>query len=108
MAIGIVMRMAHVIINMPGPFPEAKQGNKYLLAVTDWFTKYVEALVMKNQDAKTPTKVVVSFFLILKVTYLQVFFTALESRKTHKIPFQSQSDGQSERYIKTLRRKKTI
>ena len=36
-----------------GPFPEPTQGNKYVLAVTDYFTKLVEIFGFPDQSAVT-------------------------------------------------------
>ena len=36
-----------------GPFPESTQGNTYVLAVTDYFTKWVEIFAIPDQSAAT-------------------------------------------------------
>ena len=43
-----------------GPFPEPTQGNKYILAVTDYFTKWVEILAIPDQSVATCAKIILN------------------------------------------------
>ena len=43
-----------------GPFPESTQGNKYVLAVTDYFTKQVEIFAIPDQSAVTCAKIILN------------------------------------------------
>ena len=45
---------------MLGPLPETDQGNRYILVVMDYFSKWVEALAMPEQSAETVTHVLVT------------------------------------------------
>ena len=109
--------LERVCIDIVGPFPQSNQGNRYALVVTDCFTKYVEIYPMPNQEAATVSKVLVcEFFTRFGVPeYLHsdqgtqfesALFaevcTLLGITKTRTTPFRPQSDGQSERNIKTL------
>ena len=38
---------------MLGPFPESTQGNKYVLAVTDYFTKWVKICAIPDKSTVT-------------------------------------------------------
>ena len=40
-------------MDIVGPFPRTKQGNKYLLTLMDYASKYPEAIPLKRVDAKT-------------------------------------------------------
>ena len=111
--------MERVCVDIVGPFPESTAGNKYGLVVTDYFTKYVEMYAMPNQEAATVASVLTrEFFSRYGVpNYLHSDQgTQFESKlfaevcnllgicKTRTTPFRPQSDGQSERNIKTLSR----
>ena len=43
-----------------GPFPESNQGNKYVLAVTDYFIKWVEIFAIPDQSAATCAKIILN------------------------------------------------
>ncbi|VDK43760.1 unnamed protein product [Taenia asiatica] len=46
-------------IDIMGPLPLTKGGNRYILVMVDYFTKVAEAEAMKAQDAET---VALTFF----------------------------------------------
>ena len=111
--------MERVCIDLVGPFPESIHGNKYALVVTDYFTKFVEIFALPNQEATSVATVLVKeFFSRYGVPHFlhSDQGTQFESKlfaevcdllgisKTRTTPFRPQSDGQSERNIKTLSR----
>ena len=111
--------MERVCVDIVGPFPTSSRGHKYGLVVTDCFTKFVEIYPMENQEASTVARIMTrEFFSRYGVP---IFLhsdqgTQFESKlfadvcellgiaKTRTTPFHPQSDGQSERNIKTLTR----
>lgn len=109
--------MERVCIDIVGPFPVSGRGNKYALVVTDWFTKYVEIYPMPNQEAETVAQALTREYFSRYGVPLELHSdqgTQFESRlfqeichllgihKTRTTPFRPQSDGISERNIKTL------
>ena len=111
--------MERVCVDIVGPFPVSTNGNKYGLVVTDCFTKYVEIYPIPNQEAVTvATTLTKEFFSRYGVPTLlhtdqgtqfesvvfQETCRLLGIKKTRTTPFHPQSDGQSERNIKTLTR----
>ena len=55
-----------------GPFPISSLGNRYLLVVTDCFTKWVEVLPLSNMRTKTIAEVFVSE-IVLDMEFLWKF-----------------------------------
>ena len=109
--------LERVCVDIVGPFPASDSGNKYALVVTDCFSKFVEMYPMPNQEAATVAHLLVrEYFSRYGVPrYLhsdqgtqfesKLFAetcTLLGVTKTRTTPFRPQSDGQSERNIKTL------
>ncbi len=45
-----------VAIDIMGPISSSRYGNKYILVVIDYFSKYAEATPMRNQEAVTVAK----------------------------------------------------
>ena len=56
--------MQVVAVDILGPLPESTAGNSYILVVGDYFTKWLEAYAIPNQEAITVAKkqVVLLFF----------------------------------------------
>lgn len=43
-------------IDYIGPFQETKKGNKYIIAATDYFSKFPEAMAVPKNDAQTTAR----------------------------------------------------
>ena len=109
--------MERVCLDIAGPYPVTQNGNKYILVVTDCFTKFVEAYPMPNIEARTVATIVVEQFISrygtpmhihsdqgtqFEAEMFQVMCDMLGVQKTRTTPFRPQSDGQSERNIRTI------
>lgn len=55
--------LERIATDIMGPLPETERGNKYILVVADYFTKWTEAYPLKNMEAQTITEVLVEQFL---------------------------------------------
>ncbi|KAK9391717.1 gypsy retrotransposon integrase-like 1-like [Crotalus adamanteus] len=49
-------------LDIYGPFPESRQGHSHILAVTDYYTKWVEALPLLKRDAFSVAKGLASLY----------------------------------------------
>ena len=109
--------MERVYLDIVGPFPVTPEGNKYILVVTDGFTKFVQAYPMKNMESRTVADILVREFITIfgnpmhihsdqgtqfEAELFQKMCELLGITKTRTTPFRPQSDGQSERNIRTL------
>jgi hypothetical protein len=52
-----------VAMDILGPLPLTDRGNKYILVLGDYFTKWVESYPIPNMEAKTIANVFVSHFV---------------------------------------------
>ena len=52
--------MQRVAVDILGPLPVTSMGNKYILVMADYFTKWVEAFPMPNMEATTVARTVVA------------------------------------------------
>ena len=115
--------MERIALDVFGPLPVTQHGNKYILVVSDYFTRWVEAYPLPNQEASTVAKVLVNEWvcrfgapdvihsdqgknfeshLFAEVCHL------LGMEKTRTTPYHPQSDGLVERFNRTLRMLLTI
>lgn len=106
-----------VQMDILGPFPTSSTGNKYLLVVSDCFTKWVEAFPLKNFRANTIAEVfvnqVISRYGVPSELHTdqgrnfdsRVFYelsSLLGIKKTRTTPFHPQSNGLVERQHQTI------
>ena len=54
--------MGRVATDVLGPLPKTETGNEYILIAQDYFTKWVEAFPVPNQQATTVAEVLVNQF----------------------------------------------
>ena len=109
--------LQRVALDILGPLPTTEQGNKYILVVGDYFTKWTEAYAIPDQTAETVAKVFVNEFVCRYGTpetlhsdqgrqfesgLFQEMCRLLEITKTRTSPFRPQSDGMIERFNRTL------
>ena len=109
--------MDRIAIYILGPLPVTEAGNKYILIAADYFTKWVEAFSLPNQEARTIADVLVKEFVCRFGVLLRIhsdqgrnFESALFTeichlkgiKKTRTTPYYPQLDGMVERFNRTL------
>uniref|UniRef100_W8B595 RNA-directed DNA polymerase n=1 Tax=Ceratitis capitata TaxID=7213 RepID=W8B595_CERCA len=106
-----------VAMDVAGPFPMSKQGNKYVLVVMDYFSKWPEVYPIPNQEAKTVADAFTNNWVTrygapielhsdqgrnFESAVFQEMCQILGIRKTRTTALHPQSDGMVERFNRTL------
>jgi hypothetical protein len=108
--------MQRIAIDMLGPLPLTESGNKYMIVVTDYFTKWIEAIPVPNQEAATVCEALISFISRFGIPgeihsdqgrnfeglLVKMLCERFSINKTRTSPYRPQSDGQTERFNRTL------
>lgn len=100
-----------------GPLPLTPRGNRYILVVTDYFTKWVEIFALPDQTAVTTAECILNEVIARygcpyeihsdqgrnyeSIIYAELC-RLLEIRKTRTSPGNPKCNGQTERFNKTL------
>lgn len=106
-----------IAIDILGPFPRTKDGNRYIVVVMDYFTKWPECFAVPNQTAEVVLSPLINEvfcrFGVPQVIHsdqgrnfeadvFQSVLKILGVEKTRTTPLHPQSDGMVERFNRTL------
>ena len=104
-------------IDIAGPYNTTAEGNKYILVISDYFTKWVEAYPMPNMEATTVAEILVTQFISrlgvpmiihsdqgrnFESKLFKQMCKLLGMKKTRTTPFHPESNGLVERFNRTL------
>ena len=109
--------MQIVAVDILGPLPQTNSGHKYILVAGDYFTKWVEAYPIKDQEAATVAQKLLDEMFCrfsppqqlhsdqgrqFEAGLITELCQLLHIEKTRTTPYHPQSDGQIERFNRTL------
>jgi len=109
--------LERIAMDIMGPLPETPRGNRYIIVIGDYFTKWKEAYPLPNMEALSIAKVLVSEFICrfgvpdsihtdqgknFEAKVIQEICHLLGVTKTRTTPYHPQSDGLVERFNRTL------
>ena len=109
--------MERIAIDISGPYHVTKKGNKYILVVSDYFTRWVDAFALKSTEATHVAEVLVNRFISIFGVPLQLHSdrgsnfqskvfqevcNLLGIQKTRTTARRPQSDGMVERANRTI------
>jgi hypothetical protein len=109
--------MERVALDLVGPLPETDGGNKWVLVIADYFTKWMEACPLPDSTAETVAKAFVENFVCrygvpkelhsdqgrnFEADIFAEMCKILGIRKTRTVAYNPKSDGLVEGYNKTL------
>lgn len=55
--------MERIAIDVMGPLPETEKGNRYILVIADYFSKWTEAVPLRDQEAATVASALIDRFI---------------------------------------------
>ena len=99
------------------PLPLSSGGNRYLLVVSDYFTKWAEAIPLPDQKASTTARALVNTVILrfgmpltihsdqgrnFESTVIKEVCNLLGITRTRTTPYHPQGDGLVERLNRTL------
>jgi len=114
---GVGEAMERVAVDILGPLPTSRKGNRFIIVIADYFTKWVEAYPVPNHTAEMVAETIATNFFTrfgLPVTIhsdqgrdfesklFQQMCELLGIEKTRTTPWNPQSDGTVERMNRTL------
>ncbi|UYV78634.1 K02A2.6-like, partial [Cordylochernes scorpioides] len=106
-----------IAIDVAGPFPKSDLGNKYILVIMDYFTKWPVAVPIPDQEASTVSEALLQDWVCIfgvprilhsdqgrnfELNIFQELCRRLGIEKTRTTPLHPQSDGMVERFNRTL------
>jgi transposase InsO family protein len=109
--------MERMALDIAGPFHDTRKGNRYILVVMDYFTKWADMIPIPDHSAETCAKeLVMRVFCRLGLPqelhsdqgrdFLSELFSntcrLLQIRRTKTTPWRPQSDGMVERLNRTI------
>ena len=109
--------MQVMAMDILGPLPESTGGNSYVLVVADYFTRWVEAFAIPNQEAVTvagrlvnevfcrfsmPEQIHSDQGAQFESAVIAEICKLLRIQKSRTTPYHPQSDGVVERFNRTL------
>ncbi|KAJ8017967.1 hypothetical protein HOLleu_44301 [Holothuria leucospilota] len=109
--------MQRCALDIMGPLPMSNRGNRYVLVIADYFTKWTEAYGIPDMEAVTVARILVEEFICrfgvpdeihtdqgrqFESGLFQHLCRLLDIKKTRTTPFHPQSDGMVERFNRTL------
>ena len=109
--------LERIAVDILGPLPITKRGNRFVLVIGDYFTKFAEAVALPDQEAETVARAVVEEFICrygaarqlhsdrgsnFESSLFQHVCKLLNIDKTRTTPRHPQSDGMVERFNRTL------
>lgn len=109
--------MEKIAMDILGPLPTSALGNKYILVISDYFSKWTEAYALADHKAVTIAGVLVNEFITrfgvplsihtdqgrdFESKLIKEICQLLGIEKIRTSPYHPQSDGQVERFNRTL------
>ena len=106
-----------IAMDIIGPLLRSNNGNKYILTICDYATRYPEAIPIPNTEATTIAKELVSVFARVGIpdeiltdqgsnfmsSLLQEMYLMLNISRLRTSPYHPQTDGLTERFNGTLK-----
>ena len=108
--------LERVALDIIGPLPETKDGNRWILVVGDYFTKWIEAYPLVDTTAESVAKKLVTEFICrlgvpselhsdqgrnFESNVFTEVCNILGIHKTRTTPYNPKSDGLIERFNRT-------
>ncbi|XP_066509706.1 uncharacterized protein [Hoplias malabaricus] len=108
---------SRIAMDVVGPLPRTKNGNRYILVICDYATKYPEAFALKNIKTRQIVNALIQLISRVGIPkeiltdrgtnftskQIKQVYDLLGIKSIHTTPYHPQTDGLTERFNKTLK-----
>ena len=106
-----------IAMDLVGPLPRTKRGNRFILTICDYATRYPEAIALSSTEASQIARELIGMFARVGVpeeiltdqgpnfmsSLLQELYRLLQIKRIRTTPYHPQTDGLVERFNGTLK-----